>query len=236
MHNERKKGIRVLIVDSYALVRAGLRMLVENHQEMDVVGEADSGGEALAIAAREQPDIILFDIELKEDNGLDYLNDLSEVARDSRVLVVTGLDNESAHRRAVHLGAMGIVLKDQPGETLIKAIEKVHAGEVWLDRAMMARVLSNREKQNNEAEDFEASKIASLTDREREVVKLICEGLKTKQIAERLFISEKTVSNHLASIYDKLGVSDRLDLAIYAYRQRMIRLPHQKPDVLNSLR
>ncbi|HKY05632.1 MAG TPA: response regulator transcription factor, partial [Blastocatellia bacterium] len=98
------------------------------------------------------------------------------------------------------------------------------------------RVLSNREKQNNEAEDFEAVKIASLTDREREVVTLVCEGLKTKQIAERLFISEKTVSNHLASIYAKLEVADRLDLAIYAYRQRMIRLPQPKPDGQTSLR
>lgn len=237
MQTHGKKQIRIVIIDRHLMVRLGLRILIETNQEMVVVGEAGDGNEALIIVAREQPDIILFDPELKEQRGLDCLSDLSEIAKKSRVLIVTGLNDVNMHRRAVHLGAMGVVLKDQSGEVLMKAIKKVCAGETWLDRLMMARILAESGRRgSSENLDPEPIRIAALTEREREVIVLVCEGLKTRRIAEQLFISEKTVSNHLASIYFKLGVSDRLELALYAYRQQMVRPPSFERRDIPSVR
>ena len=120
-------------------------------------------------------------------------------------------------------GAMGVVLKDHAAEVLIKAIEKVHSGEVWLDRLMMGRVLQeiSEEKQSNP----DREKIDTLTERERQVVGLVGEGLKNKQIAARLFISETTVTHHLSSVFSKLEVSDRLELVVYAFRHGLAKLP-----------
>jgi two-component system, NarL family, nitrate/nitrite response regulator NarL len=220
------KLIRILIVDDHPIVRAGLRMLIKNNRDMTVVGEADGRSEALASAAREQPNIVLLDLDLGDESGLDFLRDLLAASPEARVLVLTGVRDPEAHRRAVHLGAMGIVLKDRAAEILIKAIEKVHAGEVWLDRSLTASVLSEiSDADKNTNATGNSKKIASLTDREREVVGLVCEGLKNKQIAERLFISEATVRNHLTSILGKLDLSDRFELALYAYRQHLAKPP-----------
>jgi two-component system nitrate/nitrite response regulator NarL len=120
-------------------------------------------------------------------------------------------------------GAMGVVLKEHAAEVLIKAINKVHQGEVWLDRSMMGTVLD--EMTQAPEIDPEGARIASLSDREREVIALIAEGLKNKQIAQRLFISETTVTHHLSSIFSKLDVSDRLELIIYAFRHGLAQLP-----------
>jgi len=119
------------------------------------------------------------------------------------------------------LGAMGVVLKEHAPDVLIKAIEKVHAGEIWLDRPTMGRMLREMTGKDEKEIDPELTKIESLTQREREVVALIAEGLKNRQIGERLFISETTVTHHLSSIYSKLGVSDRLELVIYAFTHKI---------------
>jgi DNA-binding NarL/FixJ family response regulator len=119
---------------------------------------------------------------------------------------------------------MGVVLKEKAAETLLRAIERVHAGEVWLERAMMASVLSQMTRASQQP-DPEAAKIATLTTREREVIALIGEGLRNRQIAERLFISETTVRHHLTSIFAKLEVADRLELVIYAFRHALVRPP-----------
>jgi len=193
---------------------------------MTVVGEASNGSEAIETATQEQPDIILLDIGLTDQSGLDFLRDLLVAAPKSRVVVLTGVLDSEAHRRAVHLGAMGIVLKDRAADVLIKAIEKVNAGEVWLDRSLTARVLlemSNPDERRKP--DPEAEKIALLTDREREILELVCQGLKNKQIADKLFISEATVRNHLTSILGKLDLSDRFELALFAYRHQLARPP-----------
>ena len=218
--------IRILIVDDHVIVRAGLRMLIENHEGLTVVGEAGTGTDALAITAREQPDIILLDLDIGGESGLDFLRDLLAAAPEARVLVLTGVRDPESHRRAVHLGAMGLVFKDKAAEVLIKAVEKVHAGEVWLDRSLTASVLSEMSQVEKTREaDPEADKIRSLTSREREIVGLVCEGLKNKQIGERLFISEATVRNHLTSILSKLELSDRFELALYSYRQHLAKPP-----------
>ena len=188
--------------------------------------EAGTCAAAAAAAERAQPDIILLDIDLDGTNALECLPALVKAAPRARVLVLTGLSDAGVHMQALRAGAMGLVLKEKAADVLLKAIDKVHQGEVWFDRATMGNVLSEMSLGGGQGPDNpEKSKIVSLTDREREVVTLIGEGLKNKHIAERLFISETTVRHHLTSIFDKLGVSDRLELVIYAYRHNLAQPP-----------
>lgn len=215
--------VRVLIVDDHPMLRAGLRMLLESQSGITVVAETDNCASALETTSREQPDIVLLDLDLGGQNALDCLPALLEAAEQVRVIILTGIRDAEIHQEAVRLGAMGLVLKEQATETLLNAIECVQAGEVWLDRTLVARVLG-RMARPSPPRDPEAARIATLTEREREVITLIGEGLRNKQIAERLFISETTVRHHLTSIFDKLGVADRLELVIYAYRHGLARL------------
>ena len=222
------KTIRIMIIDDHAVVRAGLRMLIENHPTMQVVAMASSGTEALDILARESADLILLDLDLGKENGLTFVQELRAASNGARILILTGLRDPAAHRQAVKLGAMGVVVKDQAADVLIKAIEKVNAGEIWLDRATMGNVLNEMTGQGQGELDSADTRINSLTDREREVIALIAEGLKNKQIGKRLFISETTVTHHLSSIFSKLGVSDRLELVIYAFGHNLVRMPNPR--------
>ena len=199
-------------------------MLIESQPGLQVVGEVGNRTDALAVAACEQPDIILLDLDLGGDSALDCIPALLAVADQARVVILTGVYDSELHRRAVHLSAMGLVLKEKAAEVLLKAIEKVHAGEVWLERAMTASVLSEITRRQDQQANPETAKIATLTAREREVIALIGEGLKNQQIAKRLFISETTVRHHLTAIFGKLGVSDRLELVVYAYQHGLAKL------------
>lgn len=216
-------SIKVLIVDDHAVVRAGLRMLIDQDPEMKVTGLAGNRAEALAAAISEKPNIIILDIVLGDDDGLSFLPELRDAANGARVLVLTGLRSSESQRQAMRAGAMGVVLKEHAAEVLIKAIKKVHQGEVWLDRLTMGSVM--QEISDNQQPDTDKQKIATLTEREREVITLVGEGLKNKQIAARLFISETTVTHHLSSVFSKLEVSDRLELIIYAFRHGLAKLP-----------
>src|SRR5690349_821009 len=219
------KPIRIMIIDDHAVIRTGLRMLIEQDQTMSVVGMAGTRAEALQLTAKERPDIILLDLMLGDDDGLEFLPELCRLSPDSRTLILTGVQTTDSHRLAIRRGAMGIVLKQQAADLLLKAIRKVHAGEVWIDRSMMGSVLEDVRSERTEAPDPEAAKINSLTPREREVVALVSEGLKNKLIGERLFISETTVSHHFSSVFSKLDVSDRLELIIYAFRHDLAKMP-----------
>jgi len=223
MSYPNSEPVRILIVDDHAVVRAGLRMLIDQNPAMKVVGLAGDRPEALALATSEQPDLIILDILLGDEDGLAMIQDLREVAKDARVLVLTGLRGSENQRRAMLAGAMGVVLKEHAVEVLIKAINKVNEGEVWLDRLSMGSLLD--EMTHAPEVDPEEEKIASLTDREREVIALIAEGLKNKQIGQRLFITETTVTHHLSSIFSKLDVADRLELLIYAFSRNLAKMP-----------
>ena len=219
--------IRVLLIDDHAVVRTGLRMLLESQPGLSVVGEAGNRGEALTLAAQVRPDILLLDLDLGEENGLEFLPDLLAAAPEAHVLVLTGVQDPETHQRAIRLGAVGLVLKERAAGVLFRAIERVHAGEVWLDRSLLAKVLGEMTPNTPPASrNPETAKIATLTPREREVVALVGEGLKNKQIADRLYVSETTVRHHLTSIFAKLGVADRLSLVVYAYRYGLASLPH----------
>jgi two-component system, NarL family, nitrate/nitrite response regulator NarL len=213
--------IRVMIIDDHAVIRAGLRMLIEHDQTMNVVAMAGTR-EALRLAASTRPDIIILDLILGDDDGLTFLPELREVSPTSRVVVLTGVANPDSHRMAIRRGAMGIVLKEHAAELLLKAIQKVHEGEVWIDRSMMGSVLQELNKPGDI--DPEKAKIQSLTEREREVIALVGEGLKNRQIAERLFVTETTITHHLSSVFSKLEVSDRLELLIYAFRHGLAKM------------
>jgi DNA-binding NarL/FixJ family response regulator len=218
--------IRILLVDNHTVMRQGLRMLIESQRDMKVVAEAARCDEALEAAAQEIPDIVLLDLDLGVCSGLDIIPQLISNHKDVRVLVLTGVRDRELHRRAIRLGAAGIVMKEQEGETLFKAIRKIAACEMWIDRSTTAFIFQELHRDSKSRRlDTERARIDSLTPREREVVALIAQGLGTSRIAKELFISEKTVRNHLASIFDKLTVSDRLELAIYAVRHGMAPLP-----------
>lgn len=209
------KPIRILLIDDHVVMRAGLRMLINSQPGLSVVGEAATAAEGLEAARREQLDIILLDLDLGKERGLDILPQLRAAAGDARVIVLTGMRDSEEHLQAIRLGALGLVLKEHMVGDLVTAIRTVHAGEAWIAPALLANVLA--EKSHSQAADRDMAGIARLTARERVVVGLLCEGLKNRQIAERLFISEATVARHLTAIFEKLGVSSRLELVTYAY-------------------
>jgi DNA-binding NarL/FixJ family response regulator len=186
------------------------------------VGEAANRVEVYEAASLCRPDVFLLDLDLKHENALDFMADLLATFATSRALVVTGSNDSDAHQRAIKAGAMGIVLKEQASEVLLTAIEKVHAGEVWLTRQMTAAVLS---RIAHAGSDGESQKIESLTKREHEIIVLVAQGFKRTEIAEKLFISETTVRNHLTSILSKLGLSDRFELVFYAFRHGLAKPP-----------
>jgi DNA-binding NarL/FixJ family response regulator len=218
--------ISILIVDDHAVLRFGLRAILETQPQLAVVGEANDSSSALALAATHQPDIVLLDLDLGKENGCDLIPCLLDAAPNTRVIVLTGVRDPAAHKRVVQLGAMGLVLKETALELILKAIDKVYAGEVWLDRTMIASILNTRaHASQSQEQNARMAKIATLTEREREIVGLIGEGLRNKVIAERLVISEATVRNHLTSIFAKLGVDDRFELVVFAYRYQLAKLP-----------
>lgn len=225
MSIKAKSPIRILLVDDHAIVRDGLRMLIESQTGMKVVGQAANRKETLQLAASATPDLVLLDLDLGAENSLTFLSELREVAANTRILVLTGLKDPHAHRQAIRLGAMGVVLKEHAAGVLIKAIEKVHRGEVWVDRSTMGSLLQEMTRPESGELDPDKARVASLTNRELQVITLIAEGLKNKQIAERLFLSETTITHHLSSIFSKLDVSDRLELVIYSFRHNLARMP-----------
>lgn len=217
---------RILIIDDHVLVREGLRLLLESEPGISVIGEAKGRADALALAQKERPDVILLDLDLGRESGLELIPDLLQAAPDARILVLTGVTDENAHRRALRTGALGILRKEVAGEVLLRAIDRVRSGEVWLDRSLAASLLQDfpRAKETPKPAP-QAERIASLSPREMEIIICIGDGLSNKRIAERLFISETTVRHHLTSIFGKLGVNDRLELLVFAYRSSLLKPP-----------
>jgi two-component system nitrate/nitrite response regulator NarL len=219
------KKIRLLIVDDQLVVREGLRMLIENHPAMKVAAMASTRTEALEMIGREKFDLVILNLELGGHSAISFLPQLREAAATSRILVLTGVRDSETHQKAVQLGAMGVVLKEDAADRLLKAIEKVFQGEVWLERVALGSLLWRLTSHEKDSLDPQMKRISSLTDRERQVIVLIAQGLKNKQIAERLFISQTTVTHHLSSIYSKLGVTDRLELVVYAFANKLAKMP-----------
>jgi DNA-binding NarL/FixJ family response regulator len=217
--------IRVVLIDEQQLFRAGIRSILSRGGDMMVAGEAGNRTEALAMVQREQPDVVLMDLSVTVDDDFSLIRELMAASESTKILILTAVQDGELQRKAVRLGAKGLLSKDASAEVLIKAVQRVQAGEVWLDRSTTAAVFDEWSRGKSVRQSPEETKIAALTDREREVIRAVGEGLKNKQIGERLFISDVTVRHHLTSVFSKLGVKDRLELVIYAYRHGLASIP-----------
>jgi two-component system, NarL family, nitrate/nitrite response regulator NarL len=215
--------IRILLIDDHQSFLWGMVKLIESDSpNMQVIGTGSDIAEALAILEREQPDVILLDIDLHGVNSLDSMP-LLRKATSAMVLILTGARDAETHERAVLAGARGVVQKEEPAEMILKAIKKVYEGEIWLDRLTTGRVFSKLLDHSNNQVSPEAAKIASLTSREREIIDVMTkQGRSTnKEIAVYLNMSEHTLRNHLSSIYSKLEVENRLELVMYAVKHHI---------------
>ncbi len=218
--------IRVIILDNHALVRAGIHRLIEDSPEIIVVGEAGSLSAGLEIISDLKPDIVLFEMNLEARTITEIISRINKVSNKSRIILVTGTNNPMTIQQAVENGVVGVVLKTQSPEFLTKAIEKVNSGEVWIERSVIANVLSRLSRNSKPSTiNSEQDNISELNEREKQIINLIGQGYKNKKISIQLGLSESTVRHYLTSIYSKLGVSDRLELLIFANRYDMVKPP-----------
>jgi len=215
---EAKKGvIRVLIADDHPIVRDGLRKLLSLEEDFQIVGEASDGCEVLDKVQELDPDVLLLDLRMPNLDGLSALQALQQTNKHTRVIVLTASEDKNEFVQAMKLGCSGIVLKQTAPELIVKSIRKVFQGEIWLDSHTTAAVMRQFSSPGDLGSNGSRSRERSpLSQREREIVALVAQGYKNKEMAEKMFISEQTVKNHLHNIFDKLGVSDRLELALYA--------------------
>ena len=210
---ETEKKIHIVIVDDHALVRLGLTTLINDQPNMQVVGEAGSGAEALRMIERHQPDVVLMDIRMPGESGIEATSAILSRFPRTRVVILTSFADDELVLRAIQAGAAGYVLKQADNQDLLRAINAAAQGEASLDPATTARLLQQvREfgrKVDNDA--FNA-----LSEREMQVLAEVARGKKNAEIAEALSLSEKTVRNHVSTILEKLNLSNRVELATYA--------------------
>lgn len=208
----------VFVIDDHPLVREALNMLAEAAGDLRVVGSSESASAAIEPLQRLSPHVVLLDIDLGHEDGLEWLPRVSAAAPHARVLILTALREPARDEEALRAGARGLVLKSAPPETLLQAIRGVATGALWFDTNALGRAHAPGTSGPG------GGGLASLTPREREIVSLIGEGLRNDEIARRLGITPKTVKNQLTALFEKLGVSSRLELVVYAYRHRLARI------------
>lgn len=211
--------IRVLIADDHAMVRQGLKTILELEEDICVISQASNGEEAVAMAKREKPDIILMDINMPVLNGLQAIKLLKEEDINYKIIVLTLHQDREYLFKTLQLGCEGYVLKDAESSVLIEAIRNVYCNQTYIQPNMTGELV----KEFNRVTLYEQDKsiVNNLTNREVEVLKLIAEGMINKEIAKNLYISEKTVKNHISNIFKKLDVNDRTQAAIYAFKHNI---------------
>jgi two-component system, NarL family, nitrate/nitrite response regulator NarL len=219
MAKTTKPVIRILMADDHVIFRDGLRKLLDGEDDIEIVGEAANGNECVRMLAKLKPDILLLDLRMPDKDGLAVLEEVNFDSLPTRVIVLTAAEDDRDVVRAMRLGARGIVLKQSASDLLVKSIHRVYGGEIWLDNRMTAEVMKAFSKSSDGGPRRDKP---LLSEREKEIVQLVAQGYRNKEIGEKLFISEQTVKNHLHNIFDKLGVSDRLELALYAIHHRLI--------------
>lgn len=210
-------SIRILLVDDHKTMLWGLERLIQAEgPDFTLVGSAGDGNEAKALCAELHPDIVLLDLDLRGSSSIDFLPRLIENGT-TRVVILSANRDQATLAAAVKAGARGVVSKEAPTEDVLLAVRKVHGGELWLDQSLMQALLGQLVAPVPKA-DPEAQRIAALTAREREVIGMIVQGkgALNKDLAEKAFISERTLRNHLTTIYQKLDVANRLELYVYA--------------------
>ena len=210
-------AIKVLIVDDHNLVREGLKAVFDQGDEVEIVGEAGSGEEALEMVGKVEPDVILMDISMPGMNGIQATKLIREKHNDAKVVMLTMLDQEGYVYEAVKAGATGYMLKNTSSDDLVHAIQTVYEGKALLHPDATAQLLQEFVSlADNKAKDY------GLSSREMEVLQLLSEGNTNKEIAKALWISEQTVKTHVAHIFDKLGTSDRTETVATALRNGLV--------------
>jgi len=217
--------IRLCLIEDQCLIRAGLKTLLIAQSDIEVVGEAGDRKSAFEVAQRTLPDLFLIDLQLARDAVVDFLEELLAIKRGSSAILLSGVSSEDEIHRGIQAGATGVVYKEDDPEVLIRAIRTVHGGEAWLSRSLMTAALLRFRDSRRNIKSPDSVKIATLTSREREIVALVACGSNRKRIAERLFVSEVTVRNHLTSILGKLELSNQFELAFYAQRNGLDKPP-----------
>jgi DNA-binding NarL/FixJ family response regulator len=223
----QSRQIRVVIADDEQLVRAGLRMILAAEQDIEVVGEAGDGAEALGLAQRIDPDVILMDIQMPGTNGIEATRQIVALGRDEtcRVLILTTFDLDEYVYESLRAGASGFLLKRTPAADLVNGVRVVARGEALLEPSVTRRLLDTF-AENSAGAAPDTSAIDDLTDREREVLVLIAHGLSNGEIAAELFLSEGTVKTHVKRIFAKLAVRDRAQAVVFAYDAGLVRPQH----------
>jgi DNA-binding NarL/FixJ family response regulator len=217
--------IRILLVDDQALVRAGFRMILDAEAEMEVVGEASDGRDAVDQVRSLRPDVVLMDIRMPELDGLEAARRILSAPGDDapKILMLTTFDLDEYVYEALRAGASGFLLKDTPPEQLVAAIHVVAAGEALLSPSITRRVISEFVKGTGPKPQAQFPRLRDLTARELEVMKAIARGLSNAEIAKELFVSETTVKTHVARILMKLGLRDRVQAVVLAYEAGVVQ-------------
>jgi DNA-binding NarL/FixJ family response regulator len=212
--------IRILIVDDHAILREGVRALLQTHEDLDVVGEASDGQEAIAAVERLDPDVVLMDIAMPGLGGIEASLELKKLGRRTRILILSQYEDREYVRRLLKAGVSGYVLKKSAGAELAGAIRAVHKGGLVLDPEVARTAMAEA----GPAAPGQSDPYESLTDREKQVLKLVAEGKSNKEVAEVLGISVKTAMTHREHVMEKLGVHNRTELVRFAIKRGVIRV------------
>jgi DNA-binding NarL/FixJ family response regulator len=216
--------VRVLIADDQSLVRAGFRMILESEPEVEVVGEASDGLEAVALSRETRPDVILMDVRMPNMDGLEATRRLLEGAPDGpRVLILTTFDLDEYVYEALRAGASGFMLKDTPPEQLVEAIHVVAGGDALLSPSITRRVIEQFVRRPPDSLRKPPPELEELTQRELEMLRFVARGLSNAEIAREAFVSETTVKTHVARILMKLRLRDRVQAVVYAYETGLVQ-------------
>jgi len=208
--------IRILLVDDHVILRQGTRQLIDHEPDMEVIGEAGNGEEAIRLASELKPDVVILDVAMPKLNGIEATRRIKELLPLIPVLVLTGYDYDEYIFSLLDIGAAGYLLKDISGDELVKAIREVYAGEPVLHPAVMRKLIDRCKVTGQKQAEIETN---GLSEREMEVLKLAAKGISNKDIAESLVISVRTVQAHMRSIFSKLGVGSRSEAIIYALKR-----------------
>ena len=217
-------AIRVMIVDDHALFRRGLQMVLEQEPDIEVVGEAGDGGDALAMAQEKMPDVVLMDVRMPGRGGIDATEKIKEAMPHVKILMLTVSDEEADLFDALKAGASGYLLKDTSIEEVADAVRKVSRDESLISPSMANKLVSEFTSMVKRADEKQSVPQPRLTDREMEVLKLVAKGRNNRDIAKELFISENTVKNHIRNILEKLHLHSRMEAVVYAVREKLLEI------------